>query len=337
MPAACQGLRIATCSSPPRPFLVGCGRFVANAIAVWLCRWDCGLPLYRSDTAELLSAAMKRSQAALTIGALALAAVVVAPLAIRGGLRYYALNKVLRLPKAQARLAVNPTRRTLTNQAPVQLINLGYATFDTGSTNQLFIESTSSGAVILTNHHVSIAFLPPFATDRSANSTSSRLTPREARANPNTVAILKEWETDPMAAEMAWEETQLLPLFRILLMSEDDFVLYSLKLSFKAANRIGSNGVEFFQSPCTKGITRVGESAKDSHFAAVHLASPDGMKSVGVRLLLPSRSSTNLFEFLDPILRSFQFTADRVDDREAVKALIRGAGIQQRKETPTDE
>jgi len=148
---------------------------------------------------------------------------------------------------------------------------------------------------------------------------------------------MKEWENDLMAAEMAWEETQPLPPSRILLMNNDDFLLYSLKVVFKAGNRIGSNGVEFFQGPYTKGIVKVGQTTNDSGFASIYLASLDGTKNVGLLLRLPSPSSTNLSDYLDPILRSFRFTAERVDDRKAVKALIRGAGIQQRKEPPTDE
>lgn len=282
---------------------------------------------------------VKSSRITLVMAGVAVTfAVAVAPLAIRGVLRYHALNKVLRLPQAQTRLAVKPTRRTLTNAAPVQLLNLGYATFDAGSANQFFIESMSSGtAVILTNKDVSMAFLPPYAPKSSTNLASSRISAGEARASPHTLARLNEWENDQMAAEMAWEETQPLPPSRILLMTGDDFLLYSLKVVFKAGNRFGSKGVEFFQSPFTKGIVRFGETTNDNRFAAVYFASLDDTKNVGLLLRLPNSSSASLSDYLIPILSSFRFTAEKVDDREAVKALIRGAGIPQRKETPTDE
>lgn len=275
---------------------------------------------------------VKSNRITLIIAVVATAAIVAAALlVIRGGLRYYALNKVLALPQAQARLAVKPTSRTLTDQPPVQLVNLGYATFDTGSTNQLFIEITSiGGSIILTNRDVSMAFLPPFAAEKSTNLASSRISAREARVNLDTLARMKEWEGDLLAAEMAWEETQPLPPSKILLMNGDDFLLYSLKVAFKAGNRIGSKGVEFFQSPNTKGIVRVGENSNDSRFALVYFASLDRTKNVGLHLRLAGPSSSNLFDYLDPVLRSFRFTAERVDDREAVKSLIRGAGIQQR-------
>ena len=259
-------------------------------------------------------------------------AVVIAALAIRGGLRYYALNRVLNFPQAQARLAVKPTKRTLSDRTPVQLVNLGYATFDTGTTNHLFIESTSSGAaIIVTNRDVSMAFLSPFAPKKSVNQASSRVSEREARAKPNTLARMKEWETDLIVAEMSFEEAQPLPPSKIFLMNSDDFLLYSLKAALKAGNRIGSKSVEFIQSSYTKGIVRIGENMNDSRFAMVCFASLDGTKNIGLHLRLTGPSCTNLFDYLDPVLRSFRFTVASVDDGNAVKALIRDAGIQQQK------
>jgi hypothetical protein len=273
------------------------------------------------------------------IAALAIAATVaVAPLAIRGSLRFYALNKVLRLPQAQARLAVKPTRRTLSGESPVRLINLGYATFDIGSTNQLFMETTPSGAsVVLTNRDVYMAFLPPFAPHKPTGLGFAKIPAGEARTHPTTLARMKEWEGDQMAAEMAWEETQPLPLSKILFMSNDDFLLYSLKVAFKAGNSNGSKEVQFFQSPYAKGIVRVGKSTNDSRFAAVFLASLDGAKNVGLLLEIRGLPPSSLSNYLDPILRSFRFTVEIVDDREAIKALIRRVGIPQRRQTPSDE
>lgn len=277
---------------------------------------------------------MKSNRTALVIIAVALAAgVAFAPLAIRGALRCYALHKVLRLPEAQARLAVKPSRRTLTGQVHVHPINLGYATFDTGSTNPISIETTSSGAsVLLTNRDVSLSFLPPFSPGKSTNLISAKVSAREARVHPQTLARMQEWEANPMAAEIAIEETQILPLSQILFMSKDDFPLYSMRVALKAGNHYGSREVQFFESPDAKGIVRIGETATDSRFAAVFLASQDGTKNVGLFLKVPETASNDLSASLDPILRSFRFTTERVDDREAVKTLIRGAGIQQRRE-----
>jgi hypothetical protein len=245
---------------------------------------------------------------------------------------------VLKLPQAAVRLAIKPTKRTLTNQAPVRLLDLGYATFDSGSTNQFFIESAGSGAsIILTNRSVSLVFLPPRAPQKSTNLASSVVSPGIVQAKPDLLTRMKEWENDVMATQMACEETQPLPLSKIFMMKRDDFLLYSLKVAIKAGNGFGSTGVEFFQAPYTKGIIRIGETSNDNGFAAVQLASLDDTKAVGFLIRLTPPSSSNLFDYLDPILRSFRFTAETVEDREVVKALIRGAGIQQRKEMPADQ
>jgi len=145
---------------------------------------------------------------------------------------------------------------------------------------------------------------------------------------------MQEWEADQMAAEMAVEETQILPLSKVLFMSNDDFLLYSMRLALKAGNRFGSREVQFFESPDAKGIVRIGKTATDSRFAALLLASPDATKNVRLLLTIPDARSNGLSASLDPILRSFRFTTQTIDDREALKALIRGAGIQQRRESP---
>jgi hypothetical protein len=262
------------------------------------------------------------------------AGVLIAPLVIRGGLRYYALDKVLRLPEARARLAVQPIRRTFTAQARVHPINLGYGTFDTGSTNPIWIGATSSGvAVLLTNADVSMAFLPPFGPEKTTNLISARVSAGEARTHPHTLAYMQEMEGDQMNAEMRMEEIRLIPISKILLMSSDDFLGYSMKLALKAGNRFGSKEVQFFDSPDAKGIARIGKTKNDSRFAAAFLVSPDGTREVGLLLTIPEASSSDLSASLDPILRSFRFTAERVDDRDKIKALIRAAGIQSKEDS----
>jgi len=46
-------------------------------------------------------------------------------------------------------------------------------------------------------------------------------------------------------------------------------------------------------------------------------------------LNLAETSSEDIAGLLDPILRSFRFTTDSVDDKEKIKSLIREAGIPQ--------
>ncbi|HYT59018.1 MAG TPA: hypothetical protein VEL06_02545, partial [Haliangiales bacterium] len=280
---------------------------------------------------------MSNRTALVIVAVVVTAGVFVAPVAIRGGLRYYALHKVLSLPEARQRLSVRPSRRTFTTLPHVHLINLGYATFDTGSTNPISIETSSSGAsVLLTNGDVSMAFLPPFGPEKGTNLISVKVPAAEARRHPHTLAYMQEMETNQMAAEMKVEETTMLPFSAILSMSGDDFLVYSMKLAVKAGNRFGSKEVEFFESPDAKGIARFGKTTNDERFAAVFLASADGSKEVGLLLTATEASPKRLVESLDPILRSFRFTTEGVDDRDRIKAMIRGAGIHQRQESQPD-
>lgn len=238
-------------------------------------------------------------------------------------------------------MAIVPTRRTLTNQAPVHVINLGYATFDTGSTNQLFIESRAESAVILlTNHDIGIGFLPPHAPTKNMTSVISA---SEARKHPKTFAYMMQWETDDVAAEIDCEETYLLPLLKLVFMKNDDFLLYSSKVGVKLSWLSQCERVEGFQSPYAKGIVRYltnsayGEHPNKYLGAVGFFKSLDGNKGIGFKFQLNDPSSTNLATYLDPMLRSFQFTVDNVDDREAITALIRDAGIPQPKQVPQDE
>jgi hypothetical protein len=119
-------------------------------------------------------------------------------------------------------------------------------------------------------------------------------------------------------------------------MSNDEFLGYSMRLLFKSADQFGSREVQFFENRYAKGIARIGKATNDNRFAAVVFASPDGTRQVGLQLKIPDESTNDLSTVLDPILGSFRFTADRVDDQEKVKALIREAGIRQREDSQRD-
>ena len=266
--------------------------------------------------------------ALVIIAAVVASGVLVAPPAIRGGLRCYALHRVLRLPEARARAAVRPSRRTLTALAGIHPVNLGYATFDTGSTNAISVGAATRGTgVLITNSDVHMTFSPPFGPEKSRNPISAEVSAGEARQYPHMLAFIRQMEADPVAARMVEEETLVLPFFRILFMSKDDFLVYSMRLAGKALTQFGSNGIQFFESPNAKGIVRIGKATNDNRFATVLLASPDGTKMVGLVLSIPRTSSNDISASLDPILRSFRFTTDSIGDPDRIKALMREAGI----------
>lgn len=264
----------------------------------------------------------------LIVGIVAAAAL--GPLAIRGVLRYHALYKVLKRPEARERLSIQPTWHEFAALKPVHPINLGYATFDTGATNPISIAATASGAVLLTNRDVSIAFLLPFAPDISSDPSIEQTVGREERAHPHIAAYLREAATDPMAAEMAVEQIRKLSFSQVLLMNNDDFLVYSFRLLLKVGDRLGSKEVWFFTGPHTKGIVRIGQTPNDVRFANVWFVSPDGKTGIGLLLSIPEGSSNTVYTPLEPILRSFRFTINKVGDRDEIKTLIREAGIHQR-------
>jgi hypothetical protein len=233
-------------------------------------------------------------------------------------------------------MAIMPTRRTLTNQPPVQLINLGYATFDAGATNQFFIETGGNGSVMLTNHDVVIFLFAPYALQKSSTLSPATISSRNASSYPKTSAYTRQLETNPISAQMVLEEMQPLPFYKILIMNKDDFLMYSLAVAHKATMGTGFKQVEFFQSHHMKGVVYTGEN-HEKQTTAVHLSTLDNTKSLGIHLWPAIPGSTNYSDYLDPILRSFCFTAENVEDREAIKALIRDAGIPQRKQAPQDE
>jgi hypothetical protein len=252
-----------------------------------------------------------------------------------GIVRVYAVNKFLRLPGARARAAVVPQKRTLTALPVMHPVNLGYATFDTGSTNSISLETTTSGAaVVLTNAHFQMVFLPPFCPQETDNRTSAsaKITAREARSHPHTLGFLQLMETNSLSGEMRMEEARELPLAKILFLSSDDFLLYTITFGHKVTCLWGANEVQFFESPTGNGIVRIGKSAEDRRFAGVFFASADGTRAIGYQLLLSATCPSGIAEVLDPVIRSFQFTAEDISDREKVKALIRKAGILQRPE-----
>ena len=278
-------------------------------------------------------AAMIRKRRALLV-VMTLGACVLMPptfLATRGLFRWYSLHRFLERGYARERVAVEPKTNKLAAIATVGPVNLGYATFDTGSTSPVNICSQAGGASILVVYDdVHIGFLPPFVPGGpSTQAARKRAVSREEGRNyPRAMSYVQQMLADPLAAEVAMEATSLLPFSRILLMSKDQFLEYSLKLSHKGSFQRGLNEVYFFESPYAKGITRTGDSTNDRRVASVVLTSPDGRHCVGIHLGVEEGSSQDIGQVLDPIVRSFRFTVDSVQDREKVKALILSAGIQ---------
>ena len=229
------------------------------------------------------------------------------------------------------RVLVQPRTRELAATATVGPVNMGYAMFDTDSTSPVEIRSQGSGAFLLVVYDdVHVGFLPPFGPSSPSNPAvgTGIADPRGAGKYPRAMSYIRQIVADPVAAEMAMETTSILPFSEILLMSKDDYLRYSLTLREKGSFQRGLNEVQFFKSAYARGIARIGDSPNDRRVASVLFESFDGTRRVGMHLGLRENSSRDVATALDPILRSFRFTVNRVDEREAVRNLIIEAGIQ---------
>jgi len=248
---------------------------------------------------------------------------------IRATLRSYGPNKILKRPEFRERISVRPKQITLSTPTKVHSVNLGYASFDTGSKGPISIQTSESGAsLILTNGKVYMAFLPPFCPKEPTNTVSfSGISAHEKHIHPHTSAFLETFESDSIAGQMIVEETEILPFTKAFFMNGDDFLLYSIKLRQKGSDGIGNKEVQFFESNDLKGIVRIGRRNVGRQFAHVSFVSQDGKKAVGLILSLDEGSTNEISKVLAPILSSFHFTVDSVSNRERIKALIREAGI----------
>jgi hypothetical protein len=246
-----------------------------------------------------------RRTTAWTIAVVCILGIVGGPVVVRGAFRYYEVQKTLsKIPYAEERLAVIPKIRTLTASEPIKPVDLGYATFDMGTTGSIYIATEGdSGIVIITNADFGLRITTPFPIGGLTNLVAVRI---------------------------EVEETQSLPISRIALMSRDAFHVYLIKLVSKVGNNWGSNEIYSFATSHIKGIVNVGEGPDDRQRAMVSLSSLDGTRDLGMQVFLLPGSSKDIALALDPILASFQFTVDKVSDRDEIKKLISQAGIPKR-------
>ena len=182
--------------------------------------------------------------------------------------------------------------------------------------------------VVITNADFIFQFTAPYAIGESTNSSPSAADiAARAKAGSHLARYVQTGLTDMVAAQVEVEETHILPISRITPMSKDDFYLYALKLVSKAGMYWGSNEIWSFATPHIKGIVRVGQGPDDRQRAMINLASLDGTRNLTISVILHPGSSKDIALPLDPILASFQFTIDKVYDRDEIKKLISQAGI----------
>jgi hypothetical protein len=262
------------------------------------------------------------------IAAIGLLAMVAGPFVVREAFRYYAVQKALsKIPYAEERLAVFPKTRTLTASTPVQPVNLGYATFDMGTNGPIYIAADGGrGMVVITNADFGFRLTAPYAIDGLTNIAIAA----DASGSSHLASFVEMEATDMVAAQVEVEKTRILPIFQIALMSKDDFSLYTFKLISKAALTWGNKETWSFMTPHIKGIARVGMGPDDREHVWVNFASLDGTRNLAMEVFLLHGSHKDVVPALDPILASFQFTIDKIYDRDEITRLILQAGIPMR-------
>jgi hypothetical protein len=222
------------------------------------------------------------------------------PLIIRGSARYRALQKALNFPDAVRRASMVPQKQVFPTTEPIKIVDIGYATFDIGSSRPVTIEAQGSDGTLLTvaNDQLRMFILPPFASPQAHNVPS------------------------PLRLEQEVEETQPLSLPTVIWMSRDKFLAYAMNLSNKAGCKRGSAKVIFFTTAHARGIVRIGDDPQDRLRAHVALASLDGDVNAGFHLYLTNGGSEDIEKLLERLVGSFQFSIDSVAGRDQIKNLI---------------
>jgi hypothetical protein len=254
------------------------------------------------------------------LGVLSVLSIAIAsPFLIRGAWRYRELDRVLSLRGARHRVDIEPREEALDAAVPGTVVDIGYANFDIDDAEPLSIQVTGSlkTALRLQNDEVEMLIPAPFSTNGAV------ATPLPAESGENHLAgRIRQSIADHISEEEAVERTRELPFSRLMLMSRDEFLAYALDVTDKASNRMGSHDVVFFTSQYCRGIIRVGEDSQDVRHAHIVIASTDGSKCVGIHLWLSSTSTRDIQAVLNPIIASFRFTVESVNDQKRIRSLI---------------
>jgi hypothetical protein len=253
---------------------------------------------------------------------------------VRTVLRYRAVNMALRFPEARQRVSVIPTHRTFPEPSEhIQNIDLGYATFDIGFTDNVSrsVFGKTGTRVILSNATVVVWFGPPTATERlyhASQHTRDELVISRWRAEyPKSVSQLQEMISNPLQAQIHAENTTVASLWELALMTEDQFRLYTMHLIQKLATTIGMNEVISFDAPYSRGLIRIGENPTDRTRASVWLLSQNNRCMVACNARMTKSADYDIGALMESIARSYRFSVETVPSFEKVEQLMEQAGI----------
>jgi hypothetical protein len=257
------------------------------------------------------------------------AAFAVAMLA-RGVKRSRALAQFLTSPESRHRVDVMPHFGFVEAPSNPNPVDIGYATFDIGPRGPLTMSAVGSqgAALVIKTDQVRITILPPF------NAGNRPVVPG-SNDTAATAALLSGLNTDPISALGAVETTRPVAFPRLIWMSADDFLAHSLRLSAKAASRLGHNQVICFTARNAKGIVQIGCDPTDRRIALVSLSSLSGTVCVGLHVELEGSAAGDIGPLIDRIAGSFRFSINTVRRREEIANMISARGIPMKTSAPT--
>jgi len=148
---------------------------------------------------------------------------------------------------------------------------------------------------------------------------------------PKLSALVREAATDCVQSAINTEREPLASLWRLALMTMDEFGIYVAHVGMKTATRLGSNEVISFETPYSKGPIRIGMNPEDRSFANVWFSSLDRDLNVGCNITVLKGAEFDVGPIAESLARSFAFAIDALPNSEEVARLIGEAGIRKSK------
>jgi hypothetical protein len=90
--------------------------------------------------------------------------------------------------------------------------------------------------------------------------------------------------------------------------------------------------VHTYHTPETRGLILVGANSGDLGMAHVFIENRSRTQAVSLRILAAGGKSNDVMKVLPAMLKTFRFTVEHLDSKDAVKAVITKAGIPPREE-----
>ena len=254
----------------------------------------------------------------------------------RTAMRYWAIHKLLSTPEARQRMSVVPKHRIFSASAkPVQIVDLGYATFDFGFAEPVSRNAIFDGAgVRVSNAAILAFFLPPYDPEAVLSSDGESIVSGSPDERSKSAIKNRLSYADLMQAEIRAENQQLASVWELAWMTKRSFQAYFLRIVQKKLNPWGCNEVVVFETPYSKGMIRIGKNAADRRQARIHFTSLDLRCAVGGGIVMTDTAAGDVAIVAESVARSFRFTVKTMPAEDKIAQLIAHAGIQKKENSP---